>query len=200
MAKGLRLHNVAVQQRIELLRVSHQVQIARVDNGRVLVQAAFVAHNPSHHFIDLILARRVVAATTQMAVDEKHRASKAVGDIDHEGVLLRNARPRLEVVPAACGDQIAILGRLPPHVALKGQPVVEQRFDLRSRCVSAFAEEIDICVQGRNNALEPRLANGMNEAVAEDIVGTDTQEGGISFGHGDGGEQRSVGLVEIVDE
>ena len=166
----------------------------------LILVSLFINCESKTNLSDIKIEKKVDEIIDQMTVDEKHRASKAVGDIDHEGMLLRNARPRLEVVPAACGDQIAILGRLPSHVALEGQPVVEQRFDLRSRCVSAFAEEIDICVQGRNNALEPRLANGMYEAVAEDIVRTDTQEGGISFGHGDGGEQRSVGLVEIVNE
>ena len=110
-----------------------------------------------------------------MAVDEQHRASKAVGHIDQERVLFGNVRPRLEMVPAACGDQIAIFGNLPPCIAFKGQPTVEQRFDLGSCCVSTFAEEVHISIQGGDDPCEARLANWMNETVAEHIVRTDTQ-------------------------
>ena len=194
------MNDVAFKQRFQLLRIPHQIQIPCVHNGGVDGQVAFVVDDPCHHLIDLILACRVVATAAQMAVDEQNVPSEGVGHVDEDGKLLGQLRPCLHVWPDGGGDQVAILGGVPTLVPVQGKPRVKEGFDLVGARAPALAEQVNVGIQGGQDALKMGLSRGVNEAVAEHVVGADTEARWVGFGQAQRLHRRCARFVEVVNE
>ena len=157
VAVDVGLDDVAGQQRLELLGIADEVEVAGVDDGRALRHRAAgggLVADPRDHLVDLVLAAGVVAAAGEVAVDEQHRPAERGRHVHEHRRLLGDLVPRLQQRPEGGRHEVAVLVGVPPLRGAGGQPVVEEVLDLRGRRVAALAEQVDVRVDGLDDALE----------------------------------------------
>ena len=89
---------------------------------------------------------------------------------------------------------------VPPLCGAGGQPVVEEVLDLRGRRVAALAEQVDVRVDGLDDAFEAGLAVAIDQSIAQDVVGAGPPDGQAGPRQAEGRHGRGHVVVEHVHE
>ena len=87
-----------------------------------------------------------------------------------------------------------------PWSSVQWKPRVKKRLDLVGACPSTLAEQVDVGIYGWQDALKVGLPVGMDEAVAQHVVGASTKARWVDFGQAQRLHRRYARVVEVVHE